>query len=141
MAAITYTGNVIVLESSLEGTSSDKQRGRLDRLAITLASQGATLGDITAQILGFSEIYWIWSYNYVLNSTTLSQASVGLDNTVALLTNVATNGQQGYVPLPAGATYVAPQYGFQNIYTYTGGGTSPSNLTGVLYVEVFGRSL
>ena len=141
MAAITYTGNVIVLESSLEGTASDKLRGRIDRLAITLAAQGATLGDITAQILGFNEIYWAWCYNFVLNSTTVSQASVALDNTVALLTNAATSGQQGYVPLPTGATYTAPQYGFQNIYTYTGGATTPGNLTGVIYIEVYGRSL
>ena len=142
MAAITYASNVIVLESSLEGTSSDKQRGRLDRLAITLSAQGTSQGDITAQILGYAEIYWAWCITYTLNSTTTSAASLGLDAQVATLYNQATQGQQGYVPLPStGGPYLAQAGGFQNIYTYTGGGTSPSNLTGVIYVEVYGRSL
>jgi len=139
MSQISYANNVVVLESNPEGTASDKLRGRIDRLAITLNTQGATLGDINAQVLGFYEIYWAWSYNFVLNSTTISQASVGLDNVIAVVYNQATSGQVGYVPPPAGT--VAPYYGFQNIYTYTGGATSPTNLTGVLYIEVFGRSL
>jgi len=116
MAAIT-SANVVLLESSIEGTRQDKERGRLDRLAITLSGQGAALGDIPASVLGFAEIYWAWSFGYNASSSN-NQASVTIDATTTTIGVMS-----------------------QSILTYTAGSATPANLTGVLLVEVFGRSL
>jgi hypothetical protein len=56
MAAIT-SANVVVVKSWEDGDRSSKWTSSVRRLKITLAAQGATIGDIPAAALGFREIY------------------------------------------------------------------------------------
>jgi hypothetical protein len=116
MAAITSSA-VTVLEASVEGTRSDKERGILLRLAVVLSSQGATSGDIPASVLGLAEIYWAWSFGYNTSGSN-NQASVTIDATTSTI-----------------------GVGSQSILTYTAGSATPANLTGTILLEVFGRSL
>lgn len=55
MAAITAS-NVTVLDAYRIGDIGNKYRGVLKRLKITLASQGGTLNDIPASVLGFTRM-------------------------------------------------------------------------------------
>ena len=116
MAAITSSA-ITLLESSTEGTRQDKERGRLDRLAIVLSTQGATLGDIPASVLGFAEIYWAWCFGANISAAN-NQVSVTIDTTTTTIGVMS-----------------------QSILTYTAGSATPANITGTILVEVFGRSL
>ena len=116
MAAIASSA-VTLLESNPEGTRSGKERGRLDRVAIVLSAQGATLGDIPASVLGFAEIFWAWCVCANVGAAN-SQVSVAIDSTTTVIGVMS-----------------------QSILTYTQASASPANVTGTIVVEIYGRSL
>jgi len=80
MAAIT-SANVVTKWIYEQGDRQSKFRYNVAKLAITLATQGATAEDIPASALGFSYIEYVIPVNYVDTATSaMHSAVVGVDD-------------------------------------------------------------
>ena len=112
MAAVAQS-DVTLHSNDLIGTASGKVIGARRRFSITMTANGATVGDLTAALLGFAttQIFTARAYRFV--TAGLAEANI----------NVTTDGT--------------------NIFTFTSidGSTAAANVTGTLYIEVEGTSL
>ncbi len=86
---------ISVIDSAHLGTVSGKSLERRDRVVLTLSSQGASAGDITAAMLGFAEIYSVFAYRFVASGEKIIAVSTDGTN---IFTYVALNAA------PANAT-------------------------------------
>jgi hypothetical protein len=116
MAAIT-AANVTTLSSFPMGTVSGKLVERRDRVAIALTTQGATLGDIPASVLGYAEIYSVILISFVTAGNAYANIGVGV------------------------ATQAADLSTSINTFTAIDGTTAPANVTGTLTLQIEGRTL
>lgn len=116
MAAIT-TANVTLLDSEnySVGTASGKLVEHRIRVSIALTAQGGTAGDIPAAVLGYAQIYRVSLIMFLTAGPANANVGVTID-AYASTNNILT-------------------------FTATDAATGAANVTGTLYIEVWGRSV
>ena len=120
MAAIT-SANVQVLETTDVISKALKSFGVRRKLAITLAAQGGTAGDIPASALGLKQITSTRTYAAYIGSAWVGNAPTFIGNSTSTLL------QDGNYIFPVDLTQATDA-----------SRANPANITGVLDVEVEG---